>query len=112
MDFKIKYQKLYPIFEKMMGEYSRLERTEKSYDYWDSSKGRYADLNVLNFYRDIENDWEDDDWVLQYQDEPGDEGNDDELPILRYGEYPFGSLEETFGDYFPELFKNWFEETY
>ena len=72
MDLKIKYDKLYSVFEKLMEPYSNLDHTEKSYDYWVQEKGRYVDFDVINFYQDIENDWEDDDWVMQYQNEPGD----------------------------------------
>ena len=112
MDVKIKYDKLFSAFEKMMEPYSNLERTQKSYDYWVDEKGRYVDFDVLNFYHDIE-DFEYDDWVMQYQDEPGDEGREEDLPILRYGtEYSFPNIETMFNQYFDELLKDWFEKTY
>ena len=47
-----------------MEPYSNLEYTEKSYDYYNYDYGRYIDLNVINFYHDIEEDYEDDDWVF------------------------------------------------
>ena len=53
MDVKIKYDKLFTAFEKMMEPYSNLERTQKSYDYWVDEKGRYVDFDVLNFYLSI-----------------------------------------------------------
>ena len=113
MDVKIKYDKLFSAFEKMMEPYSNLEHTEKSYDYWVQEKGRYVDFDVLNYYHDIENDFEDDDWVMQYQDEPGDEGREEDLPILRYGKgYSFPAEESMFGKYFEELLKDWFEKVY
>ena len=100
-------------FENMMEEYSHLDHTEKSYDYWVQEKGRYVDFDVINFYQDIENDWEDDDWVMQYQNEPGDVGDYGKIPILRYGEhYSFPNIETMFNQYFDDLLKDWFERTY
>ena len=113
MDVKIKYDKLFSTFEKMMEQYSNLDYTEKSYDSWVFEKNRYIDLNVINFYHDIEEDYEEDDWVMQYQDEPGDEGREEDLPILRYGKgYSFPVEESMFGQYFDELLKDWFEKVY
>lgn len=112
MNVNIKYDKLFSTFEKMMEEYSNLDYTEKSYDYWVQEKGRYVDFDVLNYYHDIENDFEDDDWVIQYQDRPGDEGRNEDLPILRYGEYSFTTTQSMFGNHFESLLKDWFEKTY
>ena len=113
MDLKIKYDKLYSVFEKLMEPYSNLDHTEKSYDYWVQEKGRYVDFDVINFYRDIDNDFEDDDWIMQYQDIPGDEGRDEDLPILRYGDgYSFKSEQSMFGKHFEKLLKDWFEKVY
>ena len=113
MDVKIKYDKLYSVFEEMMGEYSNLDHTEKSYDYWVQEKGRYVDSNVLNFYVDIDEDYEDDDWIMQYQDEPGDYVKEEDLPILTYGKgYSFPDEESMFGRYFEKLLKDWFEKVY
>ena len=113
MDVKIKYEKLFSTFEKMMEEYSHLDYTEKSYDSWVFEKNRYIDLNVINFYHDIEEDYEDDDWVMQYQDEPGDEGRPEDLPTLTYGKgYSFPAEESMFGKYFEQLLKDWFEKVY
>ena len=58
MDLKIKYDKLYSVFEKLMEPYSNLDHTEKSYDYWVQEKGRYVDFDVINFYHDIDDDFE------------------------------------------------------
>jgi hypothetical protein len=97
----------------MMEEYSNLDHTEKSYDYWVQEKGDYVDWDVLNFYHDIEEDYEDDDWVMQYQNEPGDEGRPEDLPTLTYGKgYSFPVEESMFGKYFEELLKDWFEKVY
>ena len=113
MDVKIKYNKLFSTFEKMMEEYSNLDHTEKSYDYWVQEKGRYVDFDVVNFYQDIDEDYEDDDWVMQYQNEPGDEGRDEDLPTLTYGKgYSFPTEEAMFGKYFEGLLKDWFEKVY
>jgi hypothetical protein len=113
MDVKIKYGKLFSAFEKLMEPYSNLDHSEKSYDYWAQEKGDYVDWDVINFYNDIEEDYEDDDWVMQYQNEPGDEGEEDNLPILRYGEhYSFPNIETMFNQYFDELLKDWFEKIY
>ena len=113
MDVKIKYDKLFSTFENMMEEYSHLDHTEKSYDYWVQEKGGYVDWDVLNFYHDIEEDYEYDDWVMQYQNDPGDEGREENLPILRYGKgYSFPTEESMFGHHFDELLKDWFEKVY
>jgi hypothetical protein len=113
MVVNIKYDKLFSSFEKMMEGYSNLDHTEKSYDYWVQEKGGYVDWNVLNFYHDIEEDYEDDDWVMQYQYEPGDEGREEDLPILRYGDgYSFKSVQSMFSQYFDKLLKDWFEKVY
>ena len=113
MDVKIKYGKLFSAFEKLMEPYSNLDHSEKSYDYWAQEKGDYVDWDVINFYNDIEEDYEDDDWVMQQQNEPGDEGEEDNLPILRYGEhYSFPNIETMFNQYFDELLKDWFEKIY
>ena len=113
MNVKIKYDKLFSAFEKMMEPYSNLDRTEKSYDYWVQEKGRCVDFDVINFYQDIDEDYEDDDWVMQYQNEPGYVGDYGKIPILRYGEhYSFPNIETMFNQYFDDLLKNWFKKTY
>jgi hypothetical protein len=113
MDVKIKYEKLFSTFENMMEGYSHLDSVVKSYDYWVQEKGGYVDSNVLNFYVDIDEDYEDDDWIMQYQDEPGDYVKEEDLPVLTYGKgYSFPAEESMFGKYFEELFKDWFEKVY
>ena len=112
MNFNIKHDRIYSLFEEMMKEYSNLDYTEKSYDYWVQEKGGYVDWDVLNFYHNIEEDYEYDDWVMQYQSEPGDEGRDEDLPILRYGGYSFKSTQSMFGKHFEPLLKDWFEKVY
>jgi hypothetical protein len=113
MNLNIKYDKLFTIFEKMMKPYADLDSATRSYDYWVQEKSRYVDLDVLNFYGNIdEEEWENDEWILQYQDTPGDEGNEEDLPILRYSEYDFKTLNSIFGDHLNGLLKDWFEKTY
>ena len=112
MNVNIKYDKLLSTFEKMMEQYSNLDSEIRSYDYWVQEKGRYVDLDVLNFYEDTDEGWENDDWTLQYQDIPGDEGRDEDLPILRYGENWIQSIQSIFGNHFESLLKDWFEKTY
>ena len=113
MRYIISESKLQSMFNSIMKEFSELESAEKSYDWWDSDKNRYVDLNTTNFYEDVENDWEDDIWVLQYQKNPGDIGTADEVPLLRYSvTWPFRSIIGMFGNHFESLLKNWFEETY
>lgn len=113
MKYIITESKLQSTFNSIMKEFSELERAEKSYDWYDYDKNRYIDLNTTNFYEDVEEDWDDDSWILQYQKEPGDFGTADEVPLLRYSfHWPFLNIIQMFGDQFETLLKNWFEETY
>jgi hypothetical protein len=112
MDVKIKHDRLYSVFEEMMKEYSHLEYTIRSYDYWVQEKGGYVDMDVLNYYDNIDDDWETDAWILQYQDNPGDDVREEDLPILRYAGYFFKSSESMVGKHFEPLLKEWFEKTY
>ena len=116
MKFTINENRLSEIFSKVMKEYSQLDSTEKSYDYYDYEKSNYVDANVINYYEDLEEDWESDDWIFQVQYERGDWGHGLELPILRYGEYMesgrFMTIKSMFGDYFDPLLKEWFNGTY
>lgn len=113
MKYIITESKLQSTFNSIMKEFSELERAEKSYDWYDHDKSRYVDLDTINFYEDVEYDWEDDSWVLQYQENPGDIGTVDEVPLLRYSvSWPFKSVINMFGDHFESLLKNWFEEIY
>ena len=99
-----------------MREYSELDSTEKSYDYYDYEKSNYVDANVINYYEDLEEDWESDDWIFQVQYERGDWGHGLELPILRYSEHVgtggFGTVKSIFGNLFEPLLKEWFNSTY
>jgi hypothetical protein len=105
--------KLKQSFSSMMRDYSDLEHAEKAYDYWSQERSRYIDFNVVNYYDDIEMDWEDDSWILQYQTEPGDFGEPKQLPILRYGEWYFRNIITLFGvELFESLLGQWFKETY
>lgn len=113
MNVKITKGQLKKGFESMMREYRDLAHTGKSYDYWIQEKPGYSDINVENYYKDIEFDYEDDQWVLQYQEEPGDIGKPDELPILRYGEWEFRNIISILGkDTFESLLGEWFKDAY
>ena len=97
----------------MMREYSDLEHTGKSYDYWIQEKPGYSDINVENYYENIEMDYEDDQWILQYQEEPGDIGTPDEVPILRYGEWTFRNIITILGkENFERLLGEWYTDVY
>ena len=113
MDIKLSNNQLKKAFASMMLEYSDLEHAEKSYDYWIQEKPGYSDIYVENYYRDIENDYEDDQWVIQYQERPGDIGRPDEVPILRYGEWEFRNIITMLGkDNFERLLGEWYTEVY
>ena len=58
MNVNIKRDRLYSVFEEMMKEYSHLDFTIRSYDYWVQENNRYVDLDVLNYYEDIDEGWE------------------------------------------------------
>ena len=113
MDLIIKSKQLSDAFTSMMKGYSDLEHYERSYDYYVHNKGGYVDLDVVNYYKSIDDDYEVDDWILQYQVDPGDHGEKFKLPILRYSEYHFRLLTSMLGESrFEELLGKWFTETY
>jgi hypothetical protein len=96
-----------------MKEYSELERGDRSYDWWVQEKAGYIELDVFNFYDDVELDWEDDTWIFQYQPEKGDIDPDLEVPILRYDDYVLRNTILIFGkDIFENLLKEWFNNNY
>jgi len=113
MDIKIGNNQLKKAFASMMMEYRDLEHTGKSYDYWIQEKPGYSDINVENYYKDIDSDYEDDQWVIQYQEEPGDIGTPDEVPILRYSEWEFRNIITMLGkENFERLLGEWYMDTY
>jgi hypothetical protein len=113
MNIKIRDNQLMKAFSGMMKEFSELEHSEKSYDYWIEEKQKYSDIYVENFYEDIEFDYEDDQWILQYQKTPGDIGKPKELPILRYGDWRFKNIISILGkDNFERLLGEWFTDIY
>ena len=113
MDLIIKSKQLSDAFTSMMKGYSDLEHYERSYDYYVHNKGGYVDLDVVNYYKSIDDDYEDDDWILQYQVDHGDHGKKFKLPILRYSEYHFRLLTSMLGESrFEELLGKWFTESY
>ena len=74
---------------------------------------KILDLNVVNYCQSIDDDYEDDNWILQYQVEPGDHGKNFKLPILRYSDYEFRLLISMLGESrFEELLGEWFTKTY
>jgi hypothetical protein len=113
MEYKITNKQLFNSFKSLMKEYSELERGDRSYDWWIEEKVGYVDLDVLNFYEDVELDWEDDTWIFQYQPEKGDIDHDLEVPILRYDDYVLRNTILIFGkDMFENLLKEWFNSNY
>jgi len=112
MNYTITDDRLLELFSNVMKEYSELEVAERSYDFHNYDEGRYVDLDVYNYYKDVDEDWEDDNWILQVQYMKGDAGKGMELPILRYSDWWFRTIIPMFGDYFEPLFKKWFNKTY
>jgi hypothetical protein len=112
MNYTITDDRLLEVFSSVMKEYSELEVAERSYDFHNYDEGRYVDLDVYNYYKDVDEDWEDDNWILQVQYMKGDAGKGMELPILRYSDWWFRTIIPMFGDYFELLLKEWFNKTY
>lgn len=113
MKYTINDSQLHSVFNTVMGDFNLLESTERCYDSWVYEKNRYVDLCVINYYKNIDEDWEDDQWIIQYQDTPGDIGTPDEVPLLRYSEYYFRNPINMFGvELFQYLLKHWFENTF
>ena len=56
MKYTITDDRLLELFSNVVKEYSELEVAERSYDFYNSEKGRYADLDVYNYYEDVEED--------------------------------------------------------
>ena len=112
MEYKVTNEQLLKVFTTVMEPYSNLEEGERSYDFWVHEKHRYVDLNVFNYYEDIEEGWEDDSWIFQAQYDKGDAGENLERPILRYSEWDFRNIIIMFGDYFEPLLKEWFNTVY
>ena len=112
MNYTITDNRLLEAFSNLMNQYSDLEVADKVYDYYVYEKGGYVDFNVMNYYKNIDEDWEDDMWILQVQYEEGDIGVGLELPILRYSEWEFRNITPIFGNYFEPLLKEWFNKTY
>lgn len=112
MKYEIKKQKLENIFDSIMKNYENLDSTDRSYDYWDSLKNRYVGDDVKNFYENIDEDFEDDNWTFQYQRTPGDSATKYEVPVLRCSEYRFQNMVSMFGDNWGDLMKEWFHRKY
>ena len=105
--------KIYNSFKNMMGKFSKLDKGERSYDFWVQNKNSYVDYTPINFYNDGEEDWDDDDWVFQYAEAEPYTGNKIGIyPMLQYSEYKLRSIKIIFGPYLDTLLKRWFEETY
>ena len=112
MNYTITDNRLLEAFSNLMNQYSDLEVADKVYDYYVYEKNGYVDFSVMNYYKNIDEDWEDDIWILQVQYEEGDIGVGLELPILRYSEWEFRNITPIFGNYFEPLLKEWFNKTY
>jgi hypothetical protein len=112
MKYKLTNKQLFNSFKSIMREYSELQEAERSYDFYNYEEGRYVDLDVYNYYKDVDEDWEYDNWILQVQYMKGDAGKGMELPILRYSDWRFMTLKSLFGDLFEPLLKEWFNNTY
>ncbi len=112
MNYTITDNRLLEAFSNLMNQYSDLEVADKVYDYYVYEKGGYVDFSVMNYYKNIDEDWEDDMWILQVQYEEGDIDVGLELPILRYSEWEFRNITPIFGNYFEPLLKEWFNKTY
>jgi hypothetical protein len=112
MNYTITDNRLLEAFSNLMNQYSDLEVANKVYDYYVYEKGGYVDFSVMNYYKNIDEDWEDDMWILQVQYEEGDIDVGLELPILRYSEWEFRNITPIFGNYFEPLLKEWFNKTY
>lgn len=112
MNYEITKDRLLEVFSTVMKEYSNLQEVERSYDFYNYDEGRYVDLDVYNYYKDVDEDWEDDGWILQVQYNKGDAGKRFELPILRYADYTFRNVMPMFGEHFEPLLKDWFNKVY
>jgi hypothetical protein len=108
-----KMEKIYEGFKKLMVGYSTFEKIEKPYDFWVQERNTYVDYTPINFYKDPEEDWEDDDWVFQYSEvEPYTGNKIGVYPMLQYSSYKLKTFKKIFGTWFETLLKRWFEETY
>jgi hypothetical protein len=113
MDIKIKHKQLESAFDSMMKEFKDLDRADKSYDYYVYEKNRYVDLDVYNYYENVEDDWEDDSWILQYHPTSNDYTEENESPALYYAEWYFKNVINVLGiENFKKLLKPWFEKNY
>jgi hypothetical protein len=113
MNMLIKNKRLISSFDKIMKPYENLYRVDKSYDIFVHEKNRYVDLDTYNFYEDIGEDWENDNWSLQYHPINNYLTKINEYPALYYGEEHFMFMTSVMGDtLFEQLLKPWFEKTY
>ena len=67
MNYEITKDRLLEVFSTVMKEFSNLQETERSYDFYNYNEGRYVDLNVHNYYKDIDEDWEDDGSIIHLE---------------------------------------------
>lgn len=97
------FEKLNKFFDKSMSDYVKLESDER--EYYTDDWGYYS---ALAFYKDIDEDWEDDEFVFKIFDaEDGDGWN------LEYYGWELKSVINLFGkEMFEKLLKPWFEKTY
>jgi hypothetical protein len=113
MDIKVKNKQLESIFDSMMEEYKFLERAYKDYDYYDQEKNTYVNIGVHNYYKNLEDDWEDDNWILQYLPTSNEYSKEIEIPLLYYSGWFFRNIKDFVGvNNFKGLMKTWFEKNY
>ena len=110
---EIQDDKIYNTFKNIMKEFSKLEYVVREYDFWHHSKNGYVDYAPINFYKDEELDWEDDDWIFQYaHSEPYTKNRTGNYPMLLYSAFYFQNIKELFGPRFESLMRRWLAETY
>lgn len=110
MRILIKENKFKSSFNRLMSEYVGMEPIDRWYEYYDDFK--WKEMNSINFYRDVEVDWEEDYWTFQYLKDYEGDNNPKKFPRLICDTYQFGNFKNTFGPFFEDLIKEWFEMNY
>jgi hypothetical protein len=97
------FEKLEKMFDKTMEEYTNLTYNER--EYYDEDWEYYVGLS---FYKDIDEDWEDDEFVFKiFEPKYGDDW------YLEYYGWKLKGVISMFGlSMFEKLLKPWFEKNY
>jgi len=97
------FEKLEKMFDKYMEEYTNLTYNER--EYYDDDWKYYM---AYSFYDDIDEDWEDDEFVFKiFEDEDGNNW------YLEYYGWKLKGVISLFGlSMFEKLLKPWFEKNY